>query len=64
MHLKGQQRTIVLALKLSELDMITDKTGEEPILLLDDVLAELDDIRQELPVKVHKFQYANNYYVC
>ncbi len=43
---QGQQRTIVLALKLSELDIITDKTGDEPILLLDDVLAELDDIRQ------------------
>ena len=37
---QGQQRTIVLALKLSELDIITDKTGDEPILLLDDVLAE------------------------
>ncbi len=48
---QGQQRTIVLALKLSELDMITDKTGEEPILLLDDVLAELDDIRQNYLLK-------------
>lgn len=43
---QGQQRTVVLALKLSELDIITDKTGEEPVLLLDDVLAELDDLRQ------------------
>ena len=43
---QGQQRTIVLALKLSELDIITDKTGDEPVLLLDDVLAELDDLRQ------------------
>ncbi len=43
---QGQQRTIVLALKLSELDIITAKTGEEPVLLLDDVLAELDDLRQ------------------
>ena len=48
---QGQQRTIVLALKLSELDMITEKTGEEPILLLDDVLAELDDIRQNYLLK-------------
>lgn len=48
---QGQQRTIVLALKLSELDIITDKTGEEPILLLDDVLAELDDIRQNYLLK-------------
>ena len=43
---QGQQRTIVLSLKLSELSLIKDKTGEMPILLLDDVLAELDDIRQ------------------
>lgn len=48
---QGQQRTIVLALKLSELDIITDKTGDEPILLLDDVLAELDDVRQNYLLK-------------
>ncbi len=48
---QGQQRTIVLALKLSELDIITQKTGDEPILLLDDVLAELDDIRQNYLLK-------------
>ena len=43
---QGQQRTVVLSLKLSELSLIKDKIGEMPILLLDDVLAELDDIRQ------------------
>lgn len=43
---QGQQRTIVLSLKLAELNMITEKTGEPPVLLLDDVLAELDDMRQ------------------
>lgn len=48
---QGQQRTVVLALKLSELDIITAKTGDEPILLLDDVLAELDDIRQNYLLK-------------
>ena len=48
---QGQQRTVVLALKLSELDIITSKTGDEPILLLDDVLAELDDIRQNYLLK-------------
>lgn len=48
---QGQQRTIVLALKLSESDIITQKTGEEPILLLDDVLAELDDLRQNYLLK-------------
>ncbi|MDD3437776.1 MAG: DNA replication and repair protein RecF [Candidatus Gastranaerophilales bacterium] len=48
---QGQQRTIVLSLKLAELDIITQKTGEPPILLLDDVLAELDDIRQNYLLK-------------
>ena len=48
---QGQQRTVVLALKLAELDIITQKTGEEPILLLDDVLAELDDLRQNYLLK-------------
>jgi len=48
---QGQQRTIVLALKLAELDIITQKIGEAPVLLLDDVLAELDDIRQNYLLK-------------
>ena len=42
----GQQRTLVLALKLAELELITDLDGEPPLLLLDDVLAELDSKRQ------------------
>lgn len=48
---QGQQRTIVLSLKLSELDILKEKTGEVPILLLDDVLAELDDKRQNYLLK-------------
>ena len=43
---QGQQRTIVLSLKLSELEVIEEATGEAPLLLLDDVLAELDVKRQ------------------
>ena len=43
---QGQQRTVVLSLKLAELNLIKDKSNYNPILLLDDVLAELDDIRQ------------------
>ena len=43
---QGQQRTIVLALKLAELDFIKNIVGENPVLLLDDVLAELDPARQ------------------
>jgi len=44
----GQQRTIVLALKLAELELINMVYGKSPILLLDDVLAELDPQRQLL----------------
>lgn len=43
---QGQQRTIVLALKLAELQIIKEKINETPLLLLDDVLAELDCVRQ------------------
>ena len=44
----GQQRTLVLALKLAELELVTKLCGEPPLLLLDDVLAELDPRRQQL----------------
>ena len=42
----GQQRTLVLALKLAELQLIEEVVKEPPLLLLDDVLAELDLNRQ------------------
>ena len=48
---QGQQRTLVLSLKLGELDIIKTKTGLAPILLLDDVLAELDESRQNYLLK-------------
>ena len=48
---QGQQRTLVLSLKLSELEIIKTKTGFSPILLLDDVLAELDETRQNYLLK-------------
>ena len=43
---QGQQRTTALAVKLAEIDLMKDQTGEYPVLLLDDVLSELDAIRQ------------------
>jgi len=43
----GQQRTLVLALKLAELELVAEVCGQPPLLLLDDVLAELDPVRQE-----------------
>ena len=39
---QGQQRTIALALKLAELELIRHLTGRDPIVLLDDVTSELD----------------------
>lgn len=39
---QGQQRTSVVSLKLAEAELITRRTGERPVLLLDDVLSELD----------------------
>jgi DNA replication and repair protein RecF len=43
---QGQQRTIVIALKLAEAEAITAIRGDAPIMLLDDVLSELDDGRR------------------
>jgi DNA replication and repair protein RecF len=42
---QGQQRTITLALKFAERQLMHEEIGEAPILLLDDVLSDLDDIR-------------------
>ena len=55
---QGQQRTLVLALKLAELESIEQIVGEPPLLLLDDVLAELDLTRQDrlLSVIEDRFQ--------
>jgi len=44
---RGQQRMVALALKLAELEYIEAETGEQPALLLDDVLSELDPQRRE-----------------
>jgi DNA replication and repair protein RecF len=45
---QGQQRSLVLSLKLAELERVSDMLTEPPLLLLDDVLAELDLLRQGL----------------
>ena len=49
---QGQQRTIALALKLAELELIRDLTGRDPIVLLDDVTSELDDKRTKYLLEV------------
>ena len=51
---QGQQRTAALSLKLSELEMFYEETGEYPILLLDDVLSELDVKRRDKLLSVTK----------
>lgn len=43
---RGQQRTAILALKMGEINWMTNLTGERPILLLDEVVAELDEQRR------------------
>ena len=53
---RGQHRTIALALKLAEANFIENRTGELPVLLLDDILAELDaSRRQQLLVAVPQY---------
>lgn len=44
---QGQQRTAVLSLKLTELNIVKEEIGESPILLLDDFMSELDSNRRE-----------------
>ena len=54
---RGQQRTAALSLKLAEASFMLGKTGEHPILLLDDVLSELDAQRRiHLLHSVAKYQ--------
>ncbi len=54
---QGQNRTVILSLKLAELEIIKDETEEYPILLLDDFMSELDENRRENFLKnIHNTQ--------
>jgi len=44
---QGQQRTAALSMKLAEMQMMREELGDEPVLLLDDVMSELDVNRQK-----------------
>ena len=44
---QGQQRTAALSMKMAQVDVMKEETGEIPVLLLDDVMSELDRERQE-----------------
>ncbi|NUM55477.1 MAG: DNA replication/repair protein RecF [Candidatus Hydrogenedentes bacterium] len=57
---QGQQKTAGLAVKLAELELMRERTGEYPILLLDDVFAELDanrsrEVLSTIPAEVQCF---------
>jgi DNA replication and repair protein RecF len=43
---RGQQRSLALALKLGEAELMRDRSSDAPILLLDDILSELDAARR------------------
>lgn len=68
---QGQQRTVIISLKLSELEIINDEIGEKPVLLLDDFMSELDKNRRESLLEninqnqiiitcTDKFEFGNN----
>jgi DNA replication and repair protein RecF len=49
---RGQQRTVVLALKLAEAKLLAEEMGERPIMLLDEVMSELDEARRRYLMEV------------
>lgn len=51
---RGEVRTIVLALKFLEVDIIEEITGKNPVILLDDVFSELDKERQNYLIDLTK----------
>lgn len=54
---QGQIRTAALSMKLSQMKILKDDNGEEPVLLLDDVMSELDRKRRtSLISEIHSFQ--------
>jgi len=54
---QGQQRIASICLKLCELYILKEKTGKDPVLLLDDVMSELDIERRKKLVKVINKNY-------
>lgn len=54
---QGQQRSVVLALKLAEASLLQEMTGEPPVAFLDDVMSELDVTRQDYILNhIHDWQ--------
>ncbi|MGE4283116.1 MAG: DNA replication/repair protein RecF [Clostridia bacterium] len=48
---QGQQRTVVLSLKMAEMEFMKEDIGEYPVLLLDDIMSELDIHRQDYIIR-------------
>ncbi len=48
---RGQQRLGVVAYRLAEIDLVEQRSGERPVLLLDDVLSELDEIHRTMLIE-------------
>lgn len=48
---QGQQRTAAISIKLAEIDVMEETSGESPVVLLDDVMAELDETRRSRVLK-------------
>ena len=48
---QGQQRTAILSAKLAEINVVNEEIGDNPILLLDDVMSELDSDRRSFLLK-------------
>ena len=44
---QGEQRSLALSLRMAERDLVAESRGEDPILLLDDIFSELDEVRRE-----------------
>ena len=54
---RGEQRLAILWLKMSELEFVTEKCGERPLLLFDDIFSELDENhRKQIMEVIHKQQ--------
>ena len=59
---KGQHRSLVLSIKLAEIELMESITNESPILLLDDVMSELDNTTATKITRNHFSIYPNLYY--
>jgi len=54
---QGQQRSLVLAFKMAQVELIAERLGQNPVLLLDDVMSELDASRQDYILNhIHDWQ--------